>query len=193
MRNDQGINPYVPPSARVEDAASDAPWHARFRVFRAVRWAFLAWLGSTLVSGVLGGLAGRQLAGTYIESFAEAAVLWAWVASFTISLVLAVVVFPVGLFLRIPARHLARLVAPRVPPGRESVVHAQEVAATHLHAPMYIADYAKMEGMRLDDVHREIQQGRLQAFWHDGIAFVDVDTSCPSAISRRCSEPSMPS
>lgn len=176
MPNDQQINPYVPPSARVEDSAAEARWHAGFRFRRALRWAFLTWLGTTVSVGILGGLAGFQLGHTYIPPFLGAALFWMWVAAFTVSIIFAATAFLIGLMVRIPAHHLARLAAPRPAPGRESVDHAREVAAAHLRAPMYIGDYAKMSKMSLDDVHREVKQGHLRVFWHDGIAFVEVET-----------------
>jgi hypothetical protein len=174
MPDDQQINPYVPPSARVEDS-TEPRWYTGFRFRRALRWAFLTWLGTTVSVGILGGLAGFQLGHTYIPPSLGAALFWMWFAALTVSIILAASAFLIGLMVRIPAHQLARLAAPRRALGRENIDQAREVAAAHLRAPMYIGDYAKMNKISLDEVHREVKRGRLRVFWHDGIAFVDVE------------------
>jgi hypothetical protein len=183
VSNDRQDDPYAPPVAWVEDAAPDVPWYLGFRVLRALRWAFLVWLGSTIAVGVLGGFAGRDLGETHIEYFSDAAKIWAFFAAFSLSLILAAIVFPIGLFRRIRASDLARLASRRDPTDGSGVIQAREVAATHLHAPMYIVDYARMKKITLDDVHHEIRQGLLRTYWHEGICFVDADTSRGSPVS----------
>jgi hypothetical protein len=57
-------------------------------------------------------------------------------------------------------------------PGREETFQVSDFAPLAgallvrpgTNVPMYIADYAKMKNMRLEDVHREIRRGRLRAF-----------------------------
>jgi len=176
MPSEQQINPYVPPSARVEDSAAEARWYAGFRFRRALRWAFLTWLGTTVSIGILGGFAGFQLGHTYIPPFLTAALFWMWTAALTVSIIFAAAAFLIGLMVRIPPHHLARLAAPRPTLGRESVDQARRVAAVHLRVPMYIGDYAKTNEISLDEVHHAVRQGRLRVFWHDGIAFVDAET-----------------
>ncbi len=179
---DDRNDPYAPPSARVEDASRDTQWHWGFRVFRALRWAFFVWLGATMAIGVVGGLIGRQF-GDMHASFSDAAEIWALVAAFRISLLFAAIAFPIGLLRRIAASDLARLSSRRAPAGSVGVMQAQEVAARHLHTPVYVVDYARMKKTTLDEVHGEIRQGRLRTHWQDGICFVDAETSQTSSVS----------
>jgi hypothetical protein len=177
MRDDQQNDPYAPPSARVDDAAQDKQWHLGFRVLRALRWAFLIWLTSTLVIGILGGLAGRQFGEMHLKSFSDAAEVWAWFAAFMISPIFAAILFPIGLFRRIRAADLARLASQRDQGDGRDLMRAEQIAARHLLAPTYIVDYARMKKITLDDVHREVRRGLLRTYWHDGICFIDADTT----------------
>jgi hypothetical protein len=141
---------------------------------------------TTALVSVIGGLAGSPFPHSNIPGFSDAALLWAIYSSFTVSAGVGLLVFVVVLFLRIPGHQLARLAAAPNGLGEESVLRAREVAAAHLHAPMYIADYAKLMKVTLDDVHREVQQGRLSIFWHEGIAFVGAEGEAqPGAAAER--------
>jgi len=134
--------------------------------------------------GVIGGLIGQQFEDMHVASFSDAAEIWALFAAFRISLLLAAIAFPIGLFRRIATSDLARLASRRGPAGGVGVMQAQEVAAMYLHAPMYIVDYARMMKITLDDVHGEIRQGRLRTHWQDGICFVDAETPQAQSVSR---------
>jgi hypothetical protein len=174
MSVDQQNNPYAAPAARLDDSAMHVRWHGGFRFRRALKWGFLTWLSTTLLIGGLGGLAGFGIGHSGVPPSFYAAFIWMFLASFTASLVLAGAAFLIGLLLRIPAHQLTGLLAPRVALGRENVDKARAVAETRLRAPMYIADYAKLNEMSLDEVHHLVKQGRLQIFWHGGIAFVEA-------------------
>jgi hypothetical protein len=174
MSVDQQNNPYAAPAARLDDSATHVRWHGGFRFRRALKWGFLTWLSTTLLIGGLGGLAGFGLGHGGIPPSFYAAFVWMLLASFTASLAFAIAAFLIGLLMRIPAHQLAGLLAPRAALGRANVDKARAVAQTRLRDPVYIADYAKLNEMSLDEVHHLVKQGRLQIFWHEGIAFVEA-------------------
>jgi hypothetical protein len=139
----------------------------------------MAWVSSTIALGVIGGLAWRQIIETRNASFLEAFGTTAFGAAISFSLMFAVIVFPVGLFLGIRTEDL---IQSDLADSACLIQQARDAAAAHLRAPMYIVEYAKSKNISLDDVHLEVRQGLLSTHWHNGICFVETGSSFVSSV-----------
>lgn len=56
--------------------------------------------------------------------------------------------------------------------SRLNIEGGRIAASAHLLDPTYIVDYAKAEGLNLDDVFTLVRKGQLFSYWHKGILFV---------------------